>query len=280
MKTILVLAWDADDPAAFDTAADLARRFGAHIVGLGPPSYRAVSVAWTDVGMGAPFDTPLADDEEERKRMAGLRAAFLKSMDAAGIAAGDGSGAGPSAAWTELQNAVPMAIGSIGRVADLMVVPQPGPLPRMPESLFEGALFDSGRPVLLVPAGRHATVGKKVVVAWNGSTETARAVSLAMPLIKGAEAVEVISVEGAMVQGPTGAELADALRRHGLAVTARHCQAGGKSTGQVMVDEATKSGADLIVKGAYTQSRLRQMIFGGLTRHLILSSPIPVMFAH
>ena len=282
MKTILVLAWDAEDTAAFEAAASLAHRFAAHVVGLGPPSYRAVSVAWTDVGMGAPFDTPLADDEEERKRMAGLRAAFMKSMDAAGIAdpAAGGSNTKAAAAWTELQNAVPMAIGSIGRVADLMVVPQPGPLPRMPESLFEGALFDSGRPVLVVPSGRYAAVGKKVVVAWNGSTETARAVSLAMPLMKGAEAIEVISIEGAMVQGPTGAELATALRRHDMPVTARHCESGGKSTGQVMVDQATKFGADLIVKGAYTQSRLRQMIFGGLTRHLILHSPIPVMFAH
>ena len=85
MKTILVLAWDAEDMAAFEVAADLARRFGAHVVGLGPPSYRAVSVAWTDVGMGAPFDTPLADDEEERRRMAGLRASFLRAMDTAGI---------------------------------------------------------------------------------------------------------------------------------------------------------------------------------------------------
>jgi nucleotide-binding universal stress UspA family protein len=230
--------------------------------------------------MGAPFDTPLADDEEERKRMAGLRAAFLASMDSAGIAAGDGSGAGPSSAWTELQNAVPMAIGSIGRVADMMVVPQPGPLPKMPESLFEGALFDSGRPVLVTPPGRHAAIGKKVVIAWNGSTETARAISMAMPFIVGAEAIEVISIEGAMVQGPSGAELATALRRHGLPVTNRHCDAGGKSTGQAMVDESTKFGADMIVKGAYTQSRLRQMIFGGLTRHLILSSTIPVLFAH
>ncbi|MCW5748786.1 MAG: universal stress protein [Alphaproteobacteria bacterium] len=280
MKTILVLAWDAEDLSAFEATAALARRFGSHVVGLGPPSYRAVSVAWTDVGMGAPFDTPLADDEEERKRMAGLQAAFQKAMDGAGIAAGDGSGAGPSAAWTELQNAVPMAIGSLGRVADMMVLPQPGPLPKMPESLFEGALFDSGRPVLLVPPGRQAAVGQKVVIAWNGSTETARALSMAMPLIKGAAAVEVISIEGAMVQGPSGAELATALRRHGLPVSARHCESGGKSTGQAMVDESLKFGADLIVKGAYTQSRLRQMIFGGLTRHLILSSPIPVMFAH
>ena len=80
MKTILVLAWDAEDTAAFEAAASLAHRFGSHVVGLGPPSYRAVSVAWTDVGMGAPFDTPLADDEEERRRMTGLRNAFVKAI--------------------------------------------------------------------------------------------------------------------------------------------------------------------------------------------------------
>lgn len=283
MKTILVLAWDAEDTAAFEVAASLASRFGGHVVGLGPPSYRAVSVAWTDVGMGAPFDTPLADDEEERRRMAGLRASFLRAMDTAGVpdvATASGSSGGPTTTWTELQNAVPMAIGSIGRVADLMVVPQPGPLPRMPESLFEGALFDSGRPVLMVPPGRHHAVGRKVVIAWNGSTETARCLSMAMPLIREAEAIEVVSIEGAMVQGPSSEELATALRRHNLPVTATHVDAGNKSNGQAMVDQATRFGADLIVKGAYTQSRLRQMIFGGLTRHLILSCPIPVLFAH
>jgi len=160
------------------------------------------------------------------------------------------------------------------------VLPQPGPLPRMPESIFESALFDSGRPILIVPPGRHGPIGRKIVIAWNSSTETARGVALAMPYLRRAEAIEVLSIEGATVPGPTSTELADALRLHGLPVTARHVDPGSRSIGVTLVEEARAWGADMIVKGAYTQSRLRQLIFGGLTRHLITASTVPVMFSH
>jgi nucleotide-binding universal stress UspA family protein len=150
----------------------------------------------------------------------------------------------------------------------------------MPESVFETALFDSGRPVLVVPPAFTGMVGKRILFAWNGSTESARAISLAMPVIGGAETIEVLSVEGAMVPGPSAAEIAESLRSHGLNVTSQHVKPGNRSAGQTIVDRAVSLGSDLIVKGAYTQSRLRQMIFGGVTRHLILNSPLPVLFSY
>jgi nucleotide-binding universal stress UspA family protein len=90
----------------------------------------------------------------------------------------------------------------------------------------------------------------------------------------------VLSVDGAMVPGPSAAEIADSLRSHGLNVTSQHVKPGTRSAGQTIVDTAIAGGCDLIVKGAYTQSRLRQMIFGGMTRHLILHSPLPVLFSY
>mgnify|MGYP000732906839 CR=1 FL=1 len=131
-----------------------------------------------------------------------------------------------------------------------------------------------------LPPGVTGMVGKRILFAWNGSTESARAISLAMPVMAGAEAIEVMSVEGAMVPGPTSAEIAESLRSHGLNVTSQHVKAGAKSAGQTIIDRAQALGADLIVKGAYTQSRLRQMIFGGVTRDLILTSPLPVLFSY
>src|SRR5713101_1255028 len=232
MKSILTMAWTAEDPSAFDLAAKIARTFDARLVGLEPPSYGVMSMAWADAGMGAPI----------------------------------GSG--------------PAAIGTIGRAYDLIIMPQPGPLPKMPESVFETALFDSGRPVLVVPPAFNGMVGKRILFAWNGSTESARAISLAMPVLGGAETIEVLSVEGAMVPGPSAAEIAESLRSHGLNVTSQHVKPGNRSAGQTIVDRAVSLGSDLIVKGAYTQSRLRQMIFGGVTRHLILNSPLPVLFSY
>ncbi len=278
MKTILALAWSPEETAVFDTAGRLAAALEAHVVGLAPPSYRAVSIAWADVGMGGPFDMPAGEDEEERNRLAALRSAFLERMKAAGVVNEGAAAALPSAAWQDQTEPAPFAVGMAGRVHSLIVVPQPGPPPRMPESLFEGALFESGRPVLLVPAATTGPVGERIAIAWNASTESARCVAFAMPLLRRAKAIEVISVEGAMVQGPSGEELAVALRREGLPVTARHVPAGSKPAGQTLAEAGQKWGADMMVKGAYTQSRLRQMIFGGVTRHLILASPIPVFF--
>ncbi len=110
--------------------------------------------------------------------------------------------------------------------------------------------------------------------------ESARAISLAMPVLAGAESIDVLSVDGAMVPGPSAAEIADSLRSHGLNVTSQSVKPGSRTAGQTIVDTAVAGGADLIVKGAYTQSRLRQMIFGGMTRHLILSSNLPVLFSY
>lgn len=270
MKSILTMAWTAEDPAAFDLAAKLARAFEARLVGLEPPSYGVMSMAWADAGMGAPIGGGLAEDAEERQRVAAVKQAFEQRTE------------GIRSEWRSADDSGPTAIGTIGRAFDMIVMPQPGALPRMPESVFETALFDSGRPVLVVPAGFKGMVGKRILFSWNGSTESARAISLAMPVLSRAEAIDVMSVDGpsGMVPGPSAAEIAESLRRHGLNVTSQHVKSGNRSAGQTIVDTAIAGGADLILKGAYTQSRLRQMIFGGMTRHLILSSPLPVLFSY
>jgi nucleotide-binding universal stress UspA family protein len=268
MKSILTMAWTAEDPAAFELAARLAKDFGARLIGLEPPSYGVMSMAWADAGMGAPIGGGLAEDAEERQRVAAVKQIF------------EARAAGLVAEWRAADDSGPTAIGIIGRAYDLIVMPQPGALPKMPESVFETALFDSGRPVLVVPPRFSGMVGKKILFAWNGSTESARAISLAMPVMSGAQSIDVLSVDGAMVPGPSSAEIAESLRSHGLNVTSQHVKPGNRSAGQTIVDTAVTGGADLIVKGAYTQSRLRQMIFGGMTRHLILNSTLPVLFSY
>ena len=268
MKSILTMAWTAEDPAAFELAARLAKDFGARLIGLEPPSYGVMSMAWADAGMGAPIGGGLAEDAEERQRVAAVTQIF------------EARAAGLVAEWRAADDSGPTAIGIIGRAYDLIVMPQPGALPKMPESVFETALFDSGRPVLVVPPRFSGMVGKKILFAWNGSTESARAISLAMPVMSGAQSIDVLSVDGAMVPGPSSAEIAESLRSHGLNVTSQHVKPGTRTAGQTIVDTAIAGGCDLIVKGAYTQSRLRQMIFGGMTRHLILHSPLPVLFSY
>ena len=111
MNTILALAWSAEDLSAFEVAANLAHDMGSHVIGLEPPSYRAVSVAWADVGMGGPFDMPMADDEEDRKRVETLREGFFRAMDSAGVPRAASAGSGGRRAVARAEQAAPLEIG-------------------------------------------------------------------------------------------------------------------------------------------------------------------------
>jgi nucleotide-binding universal stress UspA family protein len=149
---------------------------------------------------------------------------------------------------------------------------------RMPP--LESALFESGKPVLIVPKVAPTVIGRNILVAWNGSTEQAHTNTLAMPFLKRAERVTVLTVEGNIVDGPSGEMATQNLRRNGVKATALTVKSASRSPGEIILDHAASLGCDLLVKGAYTQSRLRQMIFGGATRHILANAALPVLMAH
>lgn len=172
-------------------------------------------------------------------------------------------------------------LGSLARVFDVTVVGRPtgsGAGPRM--TTLEAGLFESGRPVLIAPPSPVTSLGENILISWNQSTEQARVTADALPLLKLAQTVTVLTVEGLQVPGPTGMQCCDWLALHGINAREMSIGNGGKKPGEVVLNEAQKLGADLIIKGAYTQSRLRQMIFGGATSHLLSHSTLPVLMAH
>jgi nucleotide-binding universal stress UspA family protein len=148
------------------------------------------------------------------------------------------------------------------------------------QATLEQALFESGRPILVAPPKPPTTIGQDVVIAWNGSTETARVVSFAMPLLYKAEKVTVLTVKGATVPGPAGEQIARTLRINGIPAQALDVEDEGRPAGEAILTNAQMLRADLVVKGAYTQSRLRQMIFGGPTRYLLEYATLPMIMAH
>jgi nucleotide-binding universal stress UspA family protein len=173
-------------------------------------------------------------------------------------------------------------LASLSRVFDITVVGRPGVgrnEPRM--TTLEAALFESGRPILMAPPTAPRSLGTNVLVHWNASTETARVVHDAMPILRKAERVTLLSVEGNMVPGPRPADMIAYLAHHGIKATEAHAKPAGKGgAGEAILVEARRIGADLIVKGAYTQSRLKQMIFGGATQHILQAADIPVILSH
>ena len=186
-----------------------------------------------------------------------------------------------SASWFEGNARKPALVGVIGRVHDLIVVEQPGSLSSIEGINFEDAVFESGRPVLMVPKADRSVLGAVIGIAWSGTPETTHTVALAMPLLKRAKKVVIVAVGSKDMPetGPGGEELAEALERHGMNVNLRMAFGRQKRQGQSFLKEAAAAEVDLLLKGAYARSRLRQTIFGGATRHIILKSPIPVLMA-
>jgi nucleotide-binding universal stress UspA family protein len=120
-----------------------------------------------------------------------------------------------------------------------------------------------------------------VLIAWNRSTEQARATALAMPLLQKADQVTVLTVIGGTeVSGPSAEQLIRYLRRNRINAELERVKLDGRNTGETILATAQSLGCDLLIKGAYTQSRLRQMIFGGATQHVLENAMIPVLLAN
>jgi nucleotide-binding universal stress UspA family protein len=142
-------------------------------------------------------------------------------------------------------------------------------------------LFESGRPVLLAPPAAPKQIATNIMIHWNGSTEQARANAFAMPLLRLAERVTVLTVvDGQEVAGPAAADIIRQLQHNGIPAKPVRVKLGDRSTGEAVLDAARAEGCDLLVKGAFTRNRLRQMIFGGATSHIMEYTDLPVLMAH
>ncbi len=282
MKAILVPFEESDVvDSVLGCAALAGQRFGSYIEGVYvQPALPAIASA-DGFGVVTPAFVEKYE-QEDRARIQQAEAYFNNFMGERGV-----SGAEPStpsgqasAVW---QNVGPSEdyVGHRGRLFDLIVVGRPvhgATTPTM--HTLEAALFESGRPLLIAPPTAPSTLGETVVIAWNGSTETARTISFALPFLVQAKKVVVVSVAEAMVPGPSGADVARHLGRNGIEATTVDTGVNKRSLGEAMLAEAAAQGADLIVKGAYTHSRLRQMIFGGATSYILAYTEVPVFMSH
>ncbi len=286
MKTILLPLEESEGlRSMLETAWLAATRLGGTIEAL--YIRRALpGVVVADIGgyAAATPDLVQSFEDEDRERGRRVRGLFQEFLRQKGLALGAEAPAAEgavSATWTEELPPGDAAVGMYARLFDLTVVGRPvqgASAPAM--STLESVLFDSGRPILIAPPAPPTSLGRTAVVSWNGSTETARAVAFALPVLRLAERVVVLAIEGVMVPGPTAADAARHLQRNGIAAEAREVPAEGRGGGEAILAEAAALEADLLVKGAYTHSRLRQMIFGGATSHILAEAELPVFMAH
>ena len=261
----------------------VAQAFGGYLEGLHVrPVQPDVIAAGADGFIAAAPDLVAGFEQDAKARAERLRNAFEIAVRAAGLPRFlEPHGTGAAADWHLGAGAAANVLGGYGRIFDLIVVGRPVANGLAPSTAaLEGALFESGRLLMIVPASVTSLKMNRILVSWNGSTETSRTVALAMPFLDRATSIIVHCVEKGMVSGPSGGALARMLERRGLSVEVAEHPGDDRPVGKVTLDEAERLGADLIVKGAYTQSRLRQMIFGGATSYILANAERPVLMAN
>ena len=275
IKDVVVNLNGGEGPdVAADYAISLAQSFGAYVVGV---AFVYEPVIPGSLLGGIPTDLIEVQREENTKAGKAAIARFEAAIKAAGISAEtrllDASIAGASDLF-----------GRIARRFDLTVVGQAhGEQGASEELLIEGALFGSGRPVVIVPRSQTQPLKlDRVQVCWDGSRPAARAIGDAMPLFTRAKSIEIVVVTGERDKSGeiTGANMKRHLERHGIHTEVKRVAAGSAGVQDAILTHATNNGADFLVMGAYGHSRLREFILGGVTRSILKSMPVPVLMSH
>lgn len=169
----------------------------------------------------------------------------------------------------------------IGGANDLLVVVGPGVAnKRQAHEMAEAALSHTGRQVLLTPAVVPQALGDRVLVAWNRSPQAGRAVAQAMPFLERAKHVSIFHVQTGAKPGPSPGRLRHYLGLHGVAAEISEIAPDHRTVGEQILDQAHDDGADLIVMGAYSKSRLRERLLGGVTQFVFSTADIPVLMTH
>ena len=275
-KDILVVTDDTPEcEERINIALRLAARHAAHVMGL-------MVRERIHVPEYAKAHLPPAYVDEQRLAADAVHARVRQKFE--GLA----NAAGVANEWHTTEGDPVSQVALYSRHTDVSVIgqhnPQGGGYGTVSD-LAEHVVLASGRPVLAVPyVGTYPTVGARVMVAWDASREAARAVADALPVLRGAEHVAILSANpGSGTDGEgriPGADIARHLARHGVKVVAERVSADDVPIADLILNHITDEGIDLVVMGAYGHARIRELWLGGVTRRLMRNMTAPVLFSH
>lgn len=208
-----------------------------------------------------------------------LQAMFARLCDKQQVSVSDQSRQdSPTAHWQEVNGLRSELVAERGKVADLIVIPQSKS--GKPTSTFEAAIMRSGKPVVLVPRTMTTFSAERILIAWNGSTESGRALTHALPLLAQAKEVVIATSLSSAYRKPGADEVIEYLNRHGIAATSQSFDSKRRSAGEALLKLADEQRSDLIVMGAFSHRRVHEQIFGGVTRHMISHAQLPILMMH
>jgi nucleotide-binding universal stress UspA family protein len=266
-KTLLVHA-DTDQRlnVRVTLAAAIAREHGARLLVVYPIQPLLTSMFYAE---HVPVQAIQAHIEIEWRNAAEVQAQIADRMAREGV----------PWEWRTVEGQLESVLASSGAVADLVVMGQDEREYESP--MVATVALTAGRPVLCVPhGGTFASCGRRVLLAWNGSRESARAAHDALPFLQRAENVVLFAADPEAAAGASATDAAAHLAAHGAKVELRRATVGDDGAGRAILDAAAQTGADLVVMGAYGHTRLREWVFGGATRTLLQAMTVPVLLSH
>ncbi len=272
---VLNLSLGTREDPTIDYAVSLARVFDARLAGIALV-YEDVPVVLGD-GASAQW---VGGIEDLRREVAGAAKAAIARFDR--LAQDAGLVADSRSLHTSFSN-TGEAFGRMARRFDLSVVRQAEPKAGRSDNLIiQAALFDSGRPLLVVPRARSAPAKfDRMMVCWDGSRSAARAVGDALPFLRRARAIDLVAIgEPAKSDEMPGASMVEHLKCHGLEATERRIAAPDTDVPHTILSHAASSSADLVVMGGYGHSRLREFVLGGATRGILAEMSVPTLLSH
>jgi len=285
MRVFLVPVADRPECAtALRVAFDLARRVGASVEGchMRPHSRSKVSLPdeLSNVVRDEALWASLSRGKASGKTQRAARILFDAVADSFDYDLVNKPSVTPRALWFERVGSPEKLLSIQGPVSDLIVVSRPTKRSSKLARLFMlSAVMCTSRPVLIVPPKQKKPVGEHVAIAWNQSAEAGAAVAAAMPMLQGAATVTIIRGNGASSAGPNVRQLAQYLKFYG--VKAKQVSVSRTlDDREGLIKAYRECGADLLVMGAYSRSRLTQRLFGGVTEHMLHKANIPVLMKH
>ena len=281
-RIVIPVRGDGKGDNVFAHAAAVARRHGAHVV---VTHCRARAEDMMPYGVPIPASmkkllleqsATVADQVEEglRAEAEALAAEFGLAMD------GTPAAGAPSASWVEEQGRQVDVIKRHGRLADLVCVAKPDVSRNLGANTLKAALFNTGRPVMMCPEAESppVTLGARIAIGWNGSSEASRAVALSSALLEGADEVVVLSA-GEEVHGARAEDLRTYLAERGIEARVERFTAK-RRIGDALLAQARDAGADTLLMGAYSDSHERETVFGGNTQQVVDRATMPVVMVH
>lgn len=276
--------------SALEVGGQIARMFDAHLAVL------HVGTDMQEIGplMGEGLSGAMMEDmisaalKESATHLKAVRRMFHDFTRRAHIPVLSGNGPsvlpdaprGPTASFITHKGHTRSVVAFQARMSDIVVVRQPDPEGDVASSdTLHAVLFESGRGVIIVPPDAPASIGQRICIGWNGTCEAASAVHHAMPLLRRAEAVQILFSPAYQRPGPEARDVAAYLALHGVNATIHKFGSDYRPVGEDMMAAAHAFGADMVVMGAYSHSRLRQMILGGVTRHVLENSTIAALMS-